>query len=161
MPETSRLRIRNRRRLKLESANAESSLSPKELAIRTQYHFRPSPVGLRAWSVDRLVEMSRDLPREMIPLSAIRELDETFWGPDDGRQMTCREVANHARLIRDCDLKFPIILSKDGRVMDGMHRVAKALIEGREAIEAVRFEHDPEPDYVGVSPDNLPYPNSE
>ena len=42
--------------------------------------------------------------------------------------------------------------------MDGMHRVLKALMQGRSHIRAVRFETDPEPDYVGVlDPDDLPY----
>ena len=59
----------------------------------------------------------------------------------------------------DCDLGFPVILSSDGRVMDGMHRIAKALLQGLEHVEAVRFIHDPEPDYIGVDPDELPYPD--
>ena len=41
--------------------------------------------------------------------------------------------------------------------MDGMHRVSKAPIEGREAILAVRFDVDPNPDYIDISPDDLPY----
>ncbi len=57
----------------------------------------------------------------------------------------------------DSELIYPIILSSDGRVMDGMHRVCKALLQGREEIEAVRFVHDPEPDFVGAEPDDLPY----
>jgi len=57
----------------------------------------------------------------------------------------------------DCDLAFPVILSSDGRVMDGMHRICKALLQGQNDIEAVRFDHDPEPDYIGVDPDELPY----
>jgi hypothetical protein len=57
----------------------------------------------------------------------------------------------------DCDLAFPIILSSDGRVMDGMHRVGKALLQNYTEIEAVRFTQDPEPDYIGVQPDDLPY----
>lgn len=71
--------------------------------------------------------------------------------------MTCREVVDHARLMLDCDLAYPVILSSDGRVMDGMHRICKALLEGRDEIEVVRFLQDPEPDYVGVRPDDLPY----
>jgi hypothetical protein len=63
----------------------------------------------------------------------------------------------HLSLIEQADLAFPIILSSDGRVMDGMHRVAKALMRGDQVIEAVRFARDPAPDYVGVSPDELPY----
>ena len=57
----------------------------------------------------------------------------------------------------DCDLAFPIILSSDGRVMDGMHRVCKALLQNHTEIKAVRFIQDPEPDYIGVHPDDLPY----
>lgn len=41
--------------------------------------------------------------------------------------------------------------------MDGMHRVVKALLLGRHDIEAVQFEEDPEPDYVGRQPADLAY----
>ncbi len=92
-----------------------------------------------------------------IPLIAIVELDEPFWANERAGYLTCREIVEHTRLILECDLMFPIILSSDGRVMDGMHRVCKALLQGLEDIEAVRFVHDPEPDYVGVRPNDLPY----
>jgi hypothetical protein len=124
--------------------------------MRTQYYFRQSPQGLCAWDVHRLVELSRTLPRERIPLSAIRELDEPYWGNEGTRTLTCRQVVDHACLMLDCDLAFPIILSSDGRVMDGMHRVCKALLENHTDIETVRFTQDPEPDYIGVQPDDLP-----
>src|SRR5438093_10192756 len=52
---------------------------------------------------------------------------------------------------------FPVILSNDGRVMDRMHRIAKALFQGYTHLDVVRFASDPEPDYVGVHPDALPY----
>jgi hypothetical protein len=129
--------------------------------MRAQYHFRPSPQGLRAWDVHRLVKLSRNLTREHIPLAAIRELNEAYWANGSGRQMTCREVVDHTRLILACDLSYPVILSSDGRVMDGMHRICKALLEGLDAIEAVRFVQDPDPDYIGVHPDNLPYDDSD
>ena len=61
------------------------------------------------------------------------------------------------RLIDETDLGYPIILASDGSVMDGMHRVAKALLEGQETIGAVKFSQDPEPDYKDVLPDDLPY----
>ena len=122
--------------------------------MRKQYHFRPGEVGLRAWDVDRLVRLSRHLKSELVTVAGIREVDEAYWG----QPMTCRDVAEHARLIDESDFEFPIILSSDGRIMDGMHRVLKALMQGRSHIEAVRFETDPEPDYVGVlDPDDLPY----
>jgi hypothetical protein len=125
--------------------------------MRAQYHFRSSPQGLCAWDVRRLVELSSALVRERVPLSAIREMDEPYWAAGPGQRLSCRQVVDHARLMLDCDLAFPIILSSDGRVMDGMHRICKALLQGLDEIEAVRFIQDPEPDYIGVQPDDLPY----
>jgi hypothetical protein len=125
--------------------------------MRKQYHFRTCSDGLRAWDVDRLVELTRDLPRERVSLAAIREIDEPYWSNEGTKVLTCRDVVEHARLIRDCDFEFPVILSRDGRVMDGMHRICRALLLGLEDIEAVRFDDDPDPDYVNVEPDDLPY----
>jgi hypothetical protein len=125
--------------------------------MRVQYHFRQSPQGLRAWNVHRLVKLTSTFPRERVPLSAIRELDEPYWCNEGTKQLTCREVVCHTRLINDCDFTYPVILSSDGRVVDGMHRICKALLEGLSDIEAVRFLHDPEPDYIDVNPDDLPY----
>jgi hypothetical protein len=121
--------------------------------MRKQYQFRPSPAGLKAWDVDRLVSLNKDLVPVLVPLAEIRELDEAHWG----ELMTCREVGEHARLIQEADPSFPVILSSDGRIMDGMHRVLKALLMGLSHVPAVRFCSDPMPDYVGVDPDALPY----
>ena len=124
--------------------------------MRKQYHFRDGPNGLRAWDVHRLVELAKDLPIVQVPVSALRELDEPYWY-GQGTIPTCRSIAEHAKLIDESDLKFPIILSSDGRVMDGMHRVAKALMQNITDLPAKQFSQDPEPDYVGVNPDDLPY----
>lgn len=124
--------------------------------MRKQYHFRESELGLMSWDVDRLVSLTSGLPRLQIPLSAIRELDEPYWF-GLGTSPTCRAVVEHARLMEAADLRFPIILSSDGRVMDGMHRVGKAALLGRSTIEAVQFIDDPEPDNIGAHPDDLPY----
>ena len=66
----------------------------------------------------------------------------------------------HARLIDAADLSLPIILSSDGRVMDGMHRVAKAALLGHETIAAVQFATNLESDFVDVQPEELPYENT-
>lgn len=124
--------------------------------MRKQYHSRTTEEGRKIWDVDRLVELSAGLPRILIPVKDIRELDEAFWF-EEGPNPTCREILEHVRLVYETDLKYPIILSSDGRVMDGMHRVLKAALEGHESIEAVKFEQDPEPDYMNVSLDDLPY----
>ena len=124
--------------------------------MRKQYHFRDSSRGLLAWDVDRLVELSRDLPKVLVPLAEIAELDENYWFQVGQNLPTCRAIADHIQLIDEASLAYPIILDSSGRVFDGMHRVVKALLAGRDAIDAVRFTCDPEPDHVGRGPNELP-----
>jgi hypothetical protein len=126
--------------------------------MRKQYSFLPAEGdGYDAWDVDRLVERAVGLPVHEVPVETIRELDEVYWFSADGEGSTVRVIAQHARLIQDADLAFPVILGADGRVMDGMHRVARAVLEGRATVPAVRFETDPPPDHRGVHPDDLSY----
>src|SRR5262245_5995235 len=104
--------------------------------MRKQYYFRKSSRGLLAWDVDRLVQLSCNLPRKSIALSNIRELDQNWCGDDE--RPTWNALIEHIKLIDEADLSFPIILSAAGEVMDGMHRVAKASREGRKEIDAVQ-----------------------
>ncbi len=132
-------------------------LFPGEPTVRKQYHFRPSRRGYYAWDVDRLIELTKGFERRQVDVESIRELDQAFWFSGKNDRPTCRAIVDRMRLIDEADWSHPIILSSDGRVMDGMHRMAKALFEGRETIEAVRFVEDPEPDFEDVEPDELLY----
>jgi hypothetical protein len=123
--------------------------------MRKQYYFRPSSRGFLAWDVDRLVRLTSTLPRKRVQLRDIRELDDAWVG--DADRPTWRELIEHVGLIDAADVSFPIILSATGAVMDGMHRVAKAVLRGDTEIIAVQFHEDPEPDHVGLGPRDLPY----
>ena len=125
--------------------------------MRKQYHFRRSDRGLASWDVHRLLDLTRDFPKVMVPLDEIKELDEEYWLGENDERPTCRWMAGHMSLVEKADLAYPIILSSDGRIMDGMHRVLKAFVQGMETIEAVRFTVDPEPDFIGRKANELPY----
>ena len=124
--------------------------------VRKQYHFWPGEKWVDAWDVERLIALSSSLQVEEVSLATIWEVDTVYWF-DDRDRPTVRKVVEHARLIEDVDMAYPIILGPDGRVMDGMHRVARALLEGHDTIRAVRFAELPEPDFVDCRPDELPY----
>ena len=124
--------------------------------MRKQCHFWPGNRGLDAWDVDRLIELSAALPVEEVALKDISEIDSVYWF-DESERPTVRKVVEHLRLVEEVDPSHPIILGPDNRVMDGMHRVARALLEGRSTIKAVRLWELPEPDYRGCRPDELPY----
>jgi hypothetical protein len=124
--------------------------------VRKQYHFWPGEHRLDAWDVDHLIELSASLTVENVAVGSIREVDKVYWF-DDAQPATVRRVIEHVRLIEEVDMSFPIILGPDGRVMDGMHRIARAILEGRESIAAVRLHELPEPDFRNCSPEELPY----
>lgn len=125
--------------------------------VRKQYHFWPAEPGFDAWDVDRLIALSRNLPIEQVTVGSIQEIDTEYWFDGSAEVPTVRKVAEHARLISAVDASYPIILGHDGRVMGGMHRIARALLEGRTEIGAVRFSSLSEPDYRGCWPYELPY----
>jgi hypothetical protein len=139
----------------VDRTDSDSEVNLSGGVVRKQYFFRASSRGLLAWDVDRLIELSTELPRRRVPLTQIRELDEGWSGDTEPR--TWRAMLEHIRFIDEADLSFPIILSSSGAVMDGMHRVAKAALRRDQDIDAVQFPEDPSPDFVGCRPEDLPY----
>jgi hypothetical protein len=127
------------------------------VSVRKQYHFWPAERGFDAWDVDRLIVLSRDLPVEPVPVDSIEEIDTSYWFDGSAEVPTVRKVVEHCKLIAEVDLAYPIILGRDGRVMDGMHRIARAMLDGRSEIDAVRFTDAIEPDYRCCLPSELPY----
>lgn len=101
---------------------------------------------VQRWKVSKLRELAADLTPFDVELSEISQLREVCWLKDGGAPPTLGEVALYARDIFRADLAYPIILSEDGRVMDGRHRLAKAYALGHDHISAVQFETNPPPD---------------
>ncbi len=126
--------------------------------MRKQYHFWPREAdgGVDAWDVDRLIELSEELPVEQVDVESIDEVDSVYWF-DEVQRPTVRAVIEHARLVDEVDSSYPIILGPDGRVMDGMHRIARALRDGRSHIDAKRLPTLPPPDHRNARADELTY----
>lgn len=96
---------------------------------------------------ERLWELARDLPVRQVPIDELQILEMNLWfGPDD--VPTCGAIAAQARRIYEADLSYPIILSAEGALMDGGHRICKAWILGHTEIAAVQFPVNPDPDYI-------------
>ncbi len=123
--------------------------------MRKQYHFRNIGQELYIWDVHYLLELTKNLTPKTVLLADIQELNEAYWFPD--QYPTTQQIIEHFQLIQDADLSYPIILCAQGRVMDGMHRVAKASLLQHTAIFAVQFEQTPEPDFLNMDEDDLDY----
>jgi len=119
---------------------------------------RPEAGGpLRIWEVERLWELAKQLPIKYVPLESLTDLDRVGWygQPGHAGHMTLREVADHARRIESANLDFPIILSAEGHLLDGFHRVAKAYLAGMHEVAAVQFAENPQPDRIRPLPEWL------
>jgi hypothetical protein len=95
-------------------------------------------LGKHIWSVARLFTLAKDLKVMDIPLDHLN----IYYKYED---LTLREMVGHIKSVNDADLSYPIILDEDGEVMDGRHRIMKAILDGEQSIKAVRFDKNPEP----------------
>lgn len=95
-----------------------------------------SRLGNNEWSVARLITLTKDFDVMEIPL---KHLNVYYIY----KELTLRDMVMHMNAVNDADLKYPIILDEDGEVMDGRHRIMKALINKEETIKAVRFDKNP------------------
>lgn len=102
-------------------------------------------LGKSEWSISRLVELSKNFPVIEIPLD---HLNVYFLY----NEVSLREIVMHVKAVLESDLDFPIILDEDGGILDGKHRVMKAILNGESTIKAVRFEENPSPCRIDSKP---------
>jgi hypothetical protein len=95
-------------------------------------------IGCHNWDVQRLFELSKNLPVMEIPLDHLN-----VW--HKYKDLTLRQMVMHMNSVNNADLNYPIILDEDGEIMDGRHRIMKAMLTGAKTIKAVRFEDNPSP----------------
>jgi len=95
-------------------------------------------IGNHTWSVARLIQLSKDLPVMNVPVAHLN-LSDYY------NRLFLREFVMHMDAVMNADLSKPIILDEDGEIMDGRHRVMKALFKRKNKIKAVRFDVNPKP----------------
>lgn len=92
----------------------------------------------RKYNVSAAIFEAKNLPVKNLPLE---DFNIDYSAPCNS---DLRNFCEHVKMVNDADLSYPIILNEDGVIIDGRHRLAKALIEGKKAIKAVRFKKDPQ-----------------
>jgi hypothetical protein len=96
--------------------------------------------SMRFYRMHQFWELADGLPVKKVRLSELEGFDEVRWfGGPRNILPTCRAIAEHARDIYEADLSYPIILSPDGEVLDGWHRICKAFLQEIEELDAVQL----------------------
>ncbi|EET48536.1 hypothetical protein [Thalassobium sp. R2A62] len=125
--------------------------------IRPQYHFRQVGTQVHIWDVRRLIALSENLPVVQLAISDITELDKPYWHALPPSLPEIRNIAAHMVQTQEADLSYPILLCADGCVMDGMHRIVRAMTLGQSQINVRKLTETPPPNYVDVAASDLPY----
>ena len=116
--------------------NKKPPVVPVNNAEPLQDHFDD---GTGRWSVAKLIDDCKDLTPFDAPLASL-DLSYIIW---KGADMT--SLAFHCKKVNNADLTKPIIISWDGCIADGRHRIIKALMLGKRTIKAVRMTWRPTP----------------
>ena len=95
------------------------------------------------WDVPDLIERATDLPVHQTSVDRFN-LDVDAWF-GEACKPTIRNVVHHMKRVQAADLSEPILLSAEGYVFDGLHRLAKCMLEGVSTITYRQFEVNPEP----------------
>jgi hypothetical protein len=93
------------------------------------------------WRNGRIWQLAQNLPVEWVEIVPflVQIAQDALHNPSDATVDETR--------VRAADLQFPIVISAQGWLFDGSHRIRKAHALGMTHINAVRFLEDPEPDY--------------
>jgi disulfide oxidoreductase YuzD len=102
--------------------------------------------GTHTWDVEdlwRLAALLKPVETAIFLITDIDKLlDSNCWsaGP-----MSINEIMDHADRVANADLSYPIILTPEGCIADGVHRVVKCIRTGQSRILAVYLPIMPPP----------------
>lgn len=89
------------------------------------------------YSALKLIEQSKKYKVFELPLIGV-QLSRNAWNIE-----TLSDFIHHVDRMKYTDLNNPIILDVEGVICDGLHRLCKAIIEGKTTIKAIRLEEMP------------------
>lgn len=102
----------------------------------------------KSWDLSTLLTASEPLEEFDLHLMSL-DIDKYPW---NFKEWNFNSFLYHCNRMNNTDLKYPVLLTPDGYICDGWHRLAKATLEGKETIKAKRFKVMPEED--GILNDN-------
>jgi len=97
----------------------------------------------KTYSSQSLIKAAKGLPIKMMNVNKILDT-KIYWTLN-----TFFDLKVHLERIESSDLKYPVIVGPNNKVIDGFHRVMKSIIQGKKTVKYVKLDKLPEPDKVG------------
>jgi hypothetical protein len=104
----------------------------------------PNP---RQWDLDEIWEITKDFEKELILVDELwdERYAKAWCWQHENETINNEFFLHHMKRVAEADLMYPIILSEEGLIFDGVHRLVKAKYYGLKHILCVRFQKDPVP----------------
>lgn len=99
----------------------------------------------RQWSLDYIWKITKDFPIKQIKVSHLwdERYAEAWCWQHENEVINNDFFLHHMQRVLKADLSYPIILSEEELIFDGVHRLMKAKYLGLEYINCVQFIQDP------------------
>ena len=110
------------------------------LALKTDGHI------VKIFDIHRLWKLAEHLPVTERHVSEF-DLATAFPWFLTNAPPTVAEIIDHMRRIMRAELDYPVMLDANGGVLDGIHRIAKCVIEDIPVVKCVQFSEGPVPDW--------------
>lgn len=102
------------------------------------------------WRVTTLWRFSNNKTSELIEINQLsRYLEEDRWFGNHTKP-TLENLLLHFDRILKSDLSYPLILSPNEDILDGIHRVAKAMLFKEKKLKIIKLNELPPSDYASI-----------
>lgn len=100
---------------------------------------------IRKWDLVKIWDDSKSLKTTKIKVNELwdERYSKVFCWLQEGEQVDNLFFLHHLKRVLNADLNYPIILSEERYIMDGVHRLMKAKHLGIEYIKCVQYQKDP------------------
>ena len=101
----------------------------------------------RQWNLQDIWKLSENLKVTKIKVSELwdNRYKEAWCWQHEEETINNLFFLHHMKRVLNADLSYPIILSEENLIFDGVHRLMKAKHLGLEYIDCVQFVKDPTP----------------
>jgi len=93
------------------------------------------------YTVSRLIELSSALPTIKVSILELMKNTDNHQGLEELAIFSTTNILEHNR-VHDSDNSFPILIKEDGTIIDGFHRVLKAILSGTNILPAKKIPLD-------------------
>ena len=114
--------------------------------MRPMVYFPATPLFpfRRTWSLETIWKAAENLPVEEVEVDVLWLDYANIWcWRHEEEDLTHDYFLSHMKRVLEADLEYPIMLSEEGLVFDGIHRLTKAKLLGIQTIKVKRFKEDP------------------